>query len=165
MLIKLKTSNVPKHDTEDLLVKVKVKRENPHVILPSYYSDGAAGMDIHANENCVLRPGETKLVGTGLFLEIPVGYEVQIRSRSGLALKGIVVSNAPGTIDSDYRGEVKVILHNQNHSRNASPFSIVRGDRIAQIVLKKVHTIQWQEESELSITNRNDQGFGSSGIN
>lgn len=145
MLIKLKTHESAVTDNE-LERTVKIKRANDSVILPAYYSDGAAGMDVHANEECRIDRGETKLVGTGLFMEIPPGYEIQVRPRSGLALQGIVVGNAPGTIDSDYRGELKVIVHNRNP--HFDYMLIKKGDRIAQIVLKQVYRIVWQEEDQ-----------------
>ena len=132
--------------------------------LPKYESLNAAGLDIRANiqEEMVINPGEIKLIPTGIFMEIPSGYECQVRPRSGLALKkGITVLNTPGTIDADYRGEVGVILI--NHSNNSTTIS--KGDRIAQLVFNKFEQIEWENESELTITKRGDGGFGSTGIN
>ncbi|MDG1841826.1 MAG: dUTP diphosphatase [Crocinitomicaceae bacterium] len=132
--------------------------------LPKYESLNAAGLDIRANiqEEMVINPGEIKLIPTGIFMEIPSGYECQVRPRSGLALKkGITVLNTPGTIDADYRGEVGVILI--NHSKNSTTVS--NGDRIAQLVFNKFEQIEWGNESELSTTKRGDGGFGSTGIN
>ena len=132
--------------------------------LPKYESLNAAGLDIRANiqEEMVINPGEIKLIPTGIFMEIPSGYECQVRPRSGLALKkGITVLNTPGTIDADYRGEVGVILI--NHSKNSTTVS--NGDRIAQLVFNKFEQIEWENESELSTTKRGDGGFGSTGIN
>ena len=132
--------------------------------LPKYESLNAAGLDIRANiqKEMVIHPGEIKLIPTGIFMEIPSGYECQVRPRSGLALKkGITVLNTPGTIDADYRGEVGVILI--NHSKNSTTVS--NGDRIAQLVFNKFEQIEWENESELSTTKRGDGGFGSTGIN
>ena len=143
-------------------VPVRVKRL-PHgegLDLPHYATDGAAGMDVLAAEDVVLAPGARHAVATGLALAIPDGYEVQVRPRSGLALKhGISVPNTPGTIDSDYRGELKVILINFG----SEPFAIHRGDRVAQLVLAPVTRASWQEVSELDDTARGIGGFGSTG--
>ena len=141
---------------------IRIKAEKG-AALPSYKSSGAAGADIsaHLASPLTLRPGEFKAVPTGLYMEIPEGYEVQVRPRSGLALKhGITVLNAPGTIDSDYRGEVKVILI--NHSSEA--FTIQNGDRIAQIVVARVHRLPFVEVDDLSATERGEGGFGSTGV-
>lgn len=128
--------------------------------LPAYATSGAAGMDVVSAEDVTLAPGARHAVATGLALAIPEGYEVQVRPRSGLALKhGITVPNTPGTIDSDYRGELKVILINLG----AEPFTIQRGDRIAQLVLAPVVQAAWDEVSELDATTRGDGGFGSTG--
>jgi dUTP pyrophosphatase len=117
-------------------------------------------MDVLAAEDLVLEPGARQAVGTGLAMAIPAGYEIQVRPRSGLALKhGISVPNTPGTIDSDYRGEIKVILI--NHS--SEPFPVHRGDRIAQIVLAPVTLAAWDEVAELDETARGAGGFGSTG--
>lgn len=141
---------------------IRIKAEKGAVI-PHYATEGAAGADISAylSAPVTLRPGEYKAIPTGLFMEIPEGYEVQVRPRSGLALKhGITVLNAPGTIDSDYRGEVKVILI--NHSFEA--FTIQNGDRIAQIVVARVHRLPFVEVDDLSATERGEGGFGSTGV-
>lgn len=133
--------------------------------LPAYESAMAAGLDLRANltENMILNPGERKLVPTGLYLELPEDCEAQIRPRSGLAFKhGITVLNSPGTIDPDYRGEVKVLLINLSDQ----PFEIQHGERIAQMVVSRFQQIAWQEvESveELSNTERGAGGFGHSG--
>ena len=122
----------------------------------------SAGMDVRAalNEAVTLQPLERKLIATGLFLEIPHGYEVQVRPRSGLAYKnGVTVLNAPGTIDADYRGEVGVLLINLSNE----PFTIASGDRIAQLVVAKVEQIEWKPTSQLSETERGEGGFGSTG--
>ena len=131
--------------------------------LPDYASEGASGMDIRA---CVeapvtLDPGRIKLIPTGLALSIPLGYEVQIRPRSGLALKhGIGMVNGPGTIDSDYRGEIGIILINWGEA----PFVVRMGDRIAQMVLSKVYRANFQSVEALDATNRGEGGFGHSGV-
>ncbi len=131
--------------------------------LPDYASEGASGMDIRA---CVeapvtLDPGRIKLIPTGLALSIPLGYEVQIRPRSGLALKhGIGMVNGPGTIDSDYRGEIGIILINWGEA----PFVVRMGDRIAQMVLSKVYRANFQSVEALDATKRGEGGFGHSGV-
>jgi dUTP pyrophosphatase len=143
----------------DVLLKIINTSSNP---LPHYATDGAAGMDVRAHlpEPLVLKSLERTAVPTGLFLEIPAGYEVQVRPRSGLALKhGITCLNTPGTIDSDYRGELKVILINLSGETQ----SIQPGDRIAQLVLQKTERIAWQETDVLTETARSAGGFGSTG--
>ncbi|WP_454975959.1 dUTP diphosphatase [Capnocytophaga bilenii] len=130
--------------------------------LPAYQTAGAAGLDIRANleESIVLAPLQRTLVPTGLFLEIPEGYEVQVRPRSGLAAKhGITVINAPGTIDSDYRGEVKVPIVNLSDES----FTIAHGERIAQMIFAKYERVTFQQVEELSDTQRGTAGFGSTG--
>ncbi len=143
-------------------VSVDVKRL-PHghgLDLPAYATTGAAGMDVVSAETLSLAPGARHAVATGLALAIPAGFEIQVRPRSGLALKhGITVPNTPGTIDSDYRGELKVILINHG----AEAFAIQRGDRIAQLVLAPVTQAQWHEVAELDETKRGQGGFGSTG--
>lgn len=143
-------------------VGVAVKRL-PHgegLDLPHYATTGAAGMDVVSAENVTLAPGARHAVATGLALAIPPGYEIQVRPRSGLALKhGITVPNTPGTIDSDYRGELKVILINHG----SEPFVIARGDRVAQLVLAPVTQARWIEVAELDATDRGAGGFGSTG--
>lgn len=131
--------------------------------LPSYATEGAAGMDVRANlsEPIVLNPLERAVVPTGLYVAIPKGYECQVRPRSGLAAKhGITVANAPGTIDSDYRGEVKVILVNLS----GSPFTIADGERIAQLVIARYERIEWHPVESLDDTDRGDGGFGHTGL-
>lgn len=143
-------------------IKVQVKRL-PHAAglpLPAYATTGAAGMDVVSAEDVTLPPGARHAVATGLALAIPQGYEIQVRPRSGLALKhGITVPNTPGTIDSDYRGELKVILINLGDE----PFAIARGDRVAQLVLAPVVQAAWDEVAELDATERGEGGFGSTG--
>ena len=130
--------------------------------LPSYATAGAAGMDAEAavEADMVLAPGRRAAVPTGLAMAIPAGFEIQVRPRSGLALKhGVTVANAPGTIDSDYRGELKIILI--NHSQDNFP--IQRGDRVAQLVISPVTQGEWEEVDELDATTRGEGGFGSTG--
>ena len=128
--------------------------------LPEYETPGSAGLDVRCTETIVLNPGERILAKTGLFVEIPLGYELQVRPRSGLALKqGITVLNTPGTIDADYRGEVGVIL--MNHGLSVVEFK--PADRIAQLVLNKVERIQWLQIEALTGTKRGQGGFGSTG--
>lgn len=145
-----------------MTIKVEVKRL-PHgadLPLPAYATDGAAGMDVVSAEDVTLAPGARHAVATGLSMAIPPGYEIQVRPRSGLALKhGISVPNTPGTIDSDYRGELKVILINLG----PEPFAIARGDRVAQLVLAPVVQATWHEVAELDATARGEGGFGSTG--
>jgi len=143
-----------------VLVQIKRLPHGHGLDLPAYATDGAAGMDVLAAENLILRPGARAAVGTGLAVAIPPGYEIQVRPRSGLALKhGISVPNTPGTIDSDYRGELKVILI--NHSEDN--FTIHRGDRIAQLVVSPVTLAVWDEVEVLDDTARGSGGFGSTG--
>lgn len=142
-------------------MEIKVINRSTHP-LPSYETVHAAGMDIRAflAEPVVMNPGERKLIPTGLFLEIPIGFEAQIRPRSGLALKhGITVLNAPGTIDADYRGEVKVLLINHGEV----PFEISDGERIAQMIISAHQQARWISSTELSETGRGAGGYGSTG--
>jgi dUTP pyrophosphatase len=143
-------------------VPVQIKRlpNGAGLPLPAYATSGAAGMDIVSAEQVTIAPGARHAVATGLAVAIPEGYEIQVRPRSGLALKhGISVPNTPGTIDSDYRGELKVILINLGDE----PFAIARGDRIAQLVLAPVVQAAWDEVDELDATDRGEGGFGSTG--
>ncbi len=146
--------------TERIGVRIKRLPHGDGLDLPAYATDGAAGMDVVAAEHVTLEPGTRHAVATGLAMAIPGGYEIQVRPRSGLALKhGISVPNTPGTIDSDYRGELKIILI--NHGSEA--FAIARGDRIAQLVLAPVTQAEWEEVEELDATTRGSGGFGSTG--
>ncbi len=132
------------------------------VPLPAYASEGAAGLDLRAvvEKELLLPPGDRALVPTGLAIAVPPGYEAQVRPRSGLALRhGIVLPNSPGTIDSDYRGELHVIMANAG----TEPFAIQRGDRIAQLVLAPVARLEWDEVDELPESERGAGGFGSTG--
>lgn len=142
-------------------MKIKVKTMSG--VLPVYETEGAAGMDIRAylDEPVDIMPGKRALVPTGLFLEIPTGYEVQIRARSGLAVKyGIGLTNGIGTIDSDYRGEIKVSLINWGEEK----FTVNNGDRIAQMVVCRYEKAELQEATQLSQTERGSGGFGHTGI-
>ncbi|MEO0872370.1 MAG: dUTP diphosphatase [Pseudomonadota bacterium] len=143
-------------------VKVEVKRL-PHgadLPLPAYATHGAAGMDVVSAEDVTIEPGARHAVPTGLAMAIPAGFEIQVRPRSGLAFKhGITVPNTPGTIDSDYRGELKVLLINHG----PESFSISRGDRVAQLVLAPVVQAAWDAVDELDSTARGEGGFGSTG--
>ena len=143
-------------------MKVKIINQSKHT-LPAYETEASAGLDVRANieESIELKPLERVLVKTGLFMEIPVGYECQVRPRSGLALKkGISVLNAPGTIDADYRGEIGVILINLSNES----FQIENGERIAQLVFAKVEQAEWLNVEILSETDRGAGGFGSTGV-
>ena len=147
------------------LVSVRIRRL-PHsegLPLPGYETAGAAGMDVRAAvaETLVLAPGAIALVPTGLAIEVPAGFEMQVRPRSGLAAKhGITLPNSPATIDSDYRGEIRVIVQNLG----PSPFAIERGMRIAQMVLQRAPRVAWDEADSLSATSRESGGFGHTGL-
>lgn len=144
-------------------VKFKRLREDKELLLPTYESEGSSGMDIRADvkEPVLLRPGEIKLIPTGLAVSVPLGYEAQIRPRSGLALRhGIGLVNSPGTIDSDYRGEIGIIVINWG----PEPFMIRKGDRVAQLVLSKIYQAVPLEVEKLDDTSRGDGGFGHTGI-
>ena len=144
------------------MIEIKLTRL-PHgdsLPLPKYATEHAAGLDVVAAEDLTLEPGARHAFATGFAIEIPAGYEVQVRPRSGLAIKhGITCLNTPGTIDSDYRGEVKVILANLG----AEPFEIVRGERIAQLVPAPVQRARFEEVGDLDETGRGAGGFGSTG--
>ena len=145
-------------------IKVRVLRDegSKEIELPRYMSEHAAGMDVRSSESLIIEPGKTALVKTGLYLEVPAGYEMQVRPRSGLALKkGVIVPNSPGTIDADYRGEVGLILMNCGED----DFPVEPGDRIAQLVLSRVYTCQWEECDSLKATGRGGGGFGHTGVN
>ena len=140
-------------------VKIINKSNNP---LPEYATEGSAGMDLRADlkEAIILKPFERQLIPTGLFMELPLGYEAQVRPRSGLAIKhGITCLNSPGTVDSDYRGELKVILINLSQEEQ----TIQPGDRIAQMVVAPVEQIKWKTVDEIGVTQRNEGGFGHTG--
>lgn len=142
---------------------IKVINKSVHS-LPNYQTEASAGMDLRANlldGNVVLQPMQRALVPTGLFIELPPGHEAQIRPRSGLAYKhGITVLNSPGTIDADYRGEIKVLLVNLSDT----PFKVVHGERVAQMIIAKYEQITWEETTELSETVRGAGGYGHTGV-
>ena len=146
--------------TDPVAVRIKRLPHGHGLDLPAYATDGAAGMDVLSAESVTIRPGQRHAVATGLSVAIPENYEIQVRPRSGLAFKhGITVPNTPGTIDSDYRGELKVLLINHG----PDDFAIARGDRVAQLVLTPVTQAQWDEVEELDDTARGEGGFGSTG--
>ncbi len=141
---------------------IKIINKSTHP-LPHYETEASAGMDLRANisEDIILKPLERSIVKTGLFIELPIGYEAQVRPRSGLAAKkGITVLNAPGTVDADYRGEIGVILVNLSNE----DFTITNGERVAQLVIAKHEHPQWEEVEVLSDTARGAGGFGSTGV-
>ncbi len=142
---------------------IKVINKSGHE-LPNYQTEASAGMDLRANlpeGNVVLKPLQRVLIPTGLYIELPMGFEAQIRPRSGLAYKhGITVLNSPGTIDADYRGEIKVLLINLSDQ----PFEVVHGERIAQMIIAQHEQIDWEEATELSDTVRGAGGYGHTGV-
>jgi dUTP pyrophosphatase len=141
---------------------IKIINNSQHA-LPNYETLASAGMDLRANltESIILNPLERAIVKTGLFIELPIGYEAQVRPRSGLAAKkGITVLNSPGTVDADYRGEIGVILVNLSNE----PFTIENGERIAQLVIAQHERAEWMEVTTLSETDRGAGGFGSTGV-
>jgi dUTP pyrophosphatase len=142
-------------------VKVRIINQSSNP-LPEYVTPGSAGMDLRANleSPLTLKPMERLLVPTGLFFELPLDYEAQVRPRSGLAIKhGLTCLNSPGTVDADYRGEIKVILINLSNE----PHTIQHGDRIAQMVVHKVEKIKWKQVNKISGTTRGEGGFGHTG--
>lgn len=142
---------------------VKIINESEHA-LPMYQTEASAGLDLRANlpeGSIVLKPLQRTLIGTGLFIELPIGFEAQIRPRSGLALKhGITVLNTPGTIDADYRGELKVLLVNLSDTE----FEVKHGERVAQMVVAKHEQVKWEESDTLSTTARGAGGYGHTGV-
>lgn len=153
------TFNKTTRKPNNMKVKVINKSENK---LPKYETSGSAGMDVRSNKDYTLKPERRTVIQTGLYFEIPEGYEIQVRPRSGLAVKyGITVLNAPGTIDADYRGELGVILYNSGQSE----FEIKKGDRVAQLVLAPVTRLEFEESTDLSDTERGAGGYGSTGNN
>ena len=153
----------PKGEIDGVTVKVKRLSNNPDLPLPTYQSEGSSGLDLRAavDGEITLQPGEIKLIPTGISISLPHGYEAQVRPRSGLALQyGLGLVNSPGTIDSDYRGEIGVIAINWGKRR----VIVKRGDRIGQIVITKVSRAIIEEVVELDSTKRGDGGFGHSGV-
>ena len=141
-------------------MKVKFKRLYPEATIPTKATEGSAAYDLYSVETAYIPAGEMVTIGTGLSLEIPKGWKGEIYSRSGFASKGIVVANSPGKIDSDYRGEIQVLLHNIGNQHMAA---IGPGERIAQLELNPVYDIEFEEVVDLSTTERGDMGFGSTG--
>lgn len=144
------------------MIHVKIVNQSDHP-LPAYQTEHAAGMDVYASlkEPVTLQPLERSLISTGFFIELPVGYEAQVRPRSGLAYKhGLTVLNSPGTIDADYRGEVKVLLVNLSNEA----YTVQPGERIAQVVVAKHEQVTWKEVETLSETTRGTGGYGSTGL-
>jgi dUTP pyrophosphatase len=142
-------------------VKVRIINQSSNP-LPEYITDGSAGMDLRANltSPVTIKPMERLLIPTGLFIELPLDYEAQIRPRSGLAIKhGLTCLNSPGTVDADYRGELKVVLINLSNESH----TIVNGDRIAQMVVHKVERVKWKAVKKISATERGEGGFGHTG--
>jgi dUTP pyrophosphatase len=150
--------------TETLQARIlRIDPSRTDIPLPAYATEGSAGMDICAavEKDVEIQPGETMLIPTGFTIELPQGHEAQVRPRSGLAIKhSIGILNSPGTIDSDYRGEVKIILTNFGKK----PYIIQRGDRIAQMIVAKYEHVRWQEASSLTESKRGEGGFGHTGI-
>lgn len=144
------------------MLKVKIINKS-NLPLPKYETDGASGMDLKANitSEIIIKPLKRSLIPTGIHIELPIGYEAQVRARSGLAIKhGITVINGVGTVDSDYRGEIMVPLINLGES----DFSINNGDRIAQLIICEYKKVLWFEVKDLDLTGRNKNGFGSTGL-
>ncbi|MEC8133381.1 MAG: dUTP diphosphatase [Bacteroidota bacterium] len=142
-------------------MKIDIINKSPHA-LPSYQTNGSAGMDLraHLEKDIVLKPLERCIIPTGLFMALPLGYEAQVRPRSGLAAKyGLTVLNSPGTIDADYRGEIGVILVNISNT----DFTVKNGERVAQLVISKHTRVEWVSVQNLSDTSRGSSGFGSTG--
>jgi len=146
------------------MIKILIKKNSKNIKLPVYKTEGSSGLDLEANivDDLVVEPGKRKIIPTGLHVHIPRNYEIQIRPRSGLASKnGITVLNTPGTIDSDYKGEIKVILINLGNEK----FFIKKGDRIAQMVISPIIKVELEEVNELPDSIRGKSGFGSTGTN
>lgn len=145
------------------MLEIKVKKVREGAVLPTYQTEYSAGLDLYAciEEDIIINPNEIKLIPTGISIELPDGYEAQIRPRSGLAVKhGITVLNTPGTIDPDYRGEIMVILINLGKE----PFKITKNTRIAQMIITKFERVNLKLTNTLSTTKRNNKGFGSTGL-
>jgi dUTP pyrophosphatase len=145
-------------------MEVKILQLDKELSLPKYETDGSAGMDLYSTKNTWIIPGQISVISTGIAISLPKGYEAQIRPRSGLAAKhGITVVNAPGTIDSDYRGEIKIILTNLSRQQH----QVLRGNRIAQMVINRVEQINWlpvETGLDLEQSERGSGGFGSTGL-
>ena len=146
-------------------MEIKIKRLHENAIIPKYATIGSAGFDFHSVDDIIIYPGETALVKTGLSFEIPINYELQVRPRSGMSLKTkLRVSNSPGTVDSDYRGEICIIMDNIDiKSDHRIPYEIKKGDRIAQGIICPIIQVVFEEVNELNKTERNTGAFGSTG--
>ena len=146
-------------------MEIKIKKLHENAIIPKYATIGSAGFDFHSVDDIIIYPGETALVKTGLSFEIPINYELQVRPRSGMSLKTkLRVSNSPGTVDSDYRGEICIIMDNIDiKSIYKIPYEIKKGDRIAQGVICPIIQVVFKEVNELNETERNTGAFGSTG--
>ena len=143
------------------MVWIRIIRLDKELPLPKYETEDSAAVDFYSRLDIEIKPGKTKLIPSGIRVAIPSGYELQLRPRSGLALKhGITLLNTPGTIDADYRGEIGIIAYNSS----SKPFSVKRGDRICQAALNKVELIQWKEVEALDETQRDIRAFGSTGL-
>ena len=146
---------------ENTRIKIKIKKINPEAIIPHYSHEGDAGMDVYSVEDSVIKFNERKSISTGLAFEVPRGFEIQVRPKSGLALNnGITILNTPGTLDSGYRGELKVIIFNTSNQS----YQVKKGEKIAQIVLARYEEAEIEETNELSQTKRAEGGFGSTGL-
>lgn len=141
-------------------MKVKFTKLHPKAQIPTKATEGSAAYDLYALESAFIPVGETVMISTGLALQIPLGWKGEIYSRSGLASKGVVVANSPGKLDSDYRGEIKIILHN---NRPVDMVGIEAGDRIAQLEINPTHDIEFEECENLELSFRGEGGFGSTG--
>jgi len=144
-------------------ITIKIKKLEDYAKIPKYMTNDSSGMDLYAciSDSIVIKPMERKLIPTGISISLPTGYEAQIRPRSGLAIKhGITILNTPGTIDADYRGEIKIILINLSNKN----FIVENGDRIAQMIINKVEKAEFHLVSELDTSSRGAGGFGSTGI-
>ncbi len=146
-------------------MEIKIKRLHENAIIPKYATIGSAGFDFYSIDDIIIYPGETALVKTGLSFEIPINYELQVRPRSGMSLKTkLRVSNSPGTVDSDYRGEICIIMDNIDiKSNHRIPYEIKKGDRIAQGVICPIIQVTFEEVNKLNETERNTGAFGSTG--
>jgi len=143
------------------MIPIKIKKLHPEAIMPHYTHDGDAGMDVYSTEDLILLPTQRKLIPTGLSFEIPKGFEIQIRPKSGLALKhGLTIINTPGTLDSGYRGELGIILLNTGEA----PYEIKKSEKIAQIILARYEEAEIQEVKELGDSSRGAEGYGSTGL-
>ena len=142
------------------MINIKLKREHKDAVVPKLATEGSAGFDLVLVEDEMVLVGHTTRCKTGISIELPKGYEGQVRSRSGLAADGIVVANSPGTIDWDYRGELIVLIHNQGQFDKV----LRKGDRIAQLVIQKIPEIFIEVVNNLTLTQRGEQGFGSTGV-